>query len=127
MHDAAIAVWYITTSDAPRVSFQTKSGGSSAGVLASLTPISRNFTPCAATGEMMPRVWPGTSVILAPVVVRPKRASSDCERAMPAEIMEASIISVCQLKGRACHAMSPWAMACSMRRRSWGEACSRYS
>jgi hypothetical protein len=60
---------------------------------------------------MMPRVWPGTSVILAPVVMRPKRASSECESAMPAEIMLGSIISVCQLKGMACHAMSPWAMA----------------
>ena len=55
----------------------------------------------------MPRVWPGTSVILAPVVVRPKRASSEWEKAMPAEIIEASIISVCQLKGMACQAMSP--------------------
>ena len=57
-------------------------------MLASFTPISRNFTPCAASGAISPRVWPGTSVILAPVVVRPKRRSSDCDRPMPPEIID---------------------------------------
>src|SRR6478752_924545 len=103
----------MTTTDEPRESFHKKMGGSSAGVLASLTPMSRNFTPCEASGLMMPRVWPGTSVILAQVVIRQKRASSECDREMLDEIMSESIISLCQLKGMACQLMSPWEMACS--------------
>ncbi len=44
-----------------------------AAVAASFTPISSRLTPCLASGGTMPRVWPGTSVILAPVVTTPKR------------------------------------------------------
>ncbi len=47
----------------------------------------------------MPRVWPGTSVILAPVVLRPKRWSSDWESAIAPEMSDGSISSVCQLNG----------------------------
>ena len=76
-----------------------------AGRLASLTPISRNVMPFAASGAMSPRVCPGTSVILAPVVFVPKRRSRDCEIPIAPEISVGSINSVCQVNGSACHAM----------------------
>src|SRR5271157_406366 len=113
--------------DAPSGSCQTNSEGTSGTVLASLTPMSRNFTPWAASGPTSPREWPGTSVIFAPIVVRPKRWSSDCENPKAPSIMERSMNSVSQVKGSACQARSPAATACSARRRTSLEACSRYS
>ena len=69
----------------------------------------------------MPRVWPGTSVILAAMVWRPKRWSSSWERSETgARRGRDRISSVWVVKGRACQAMSPAAMACSRRRPASG-------
>ncbi len=103
---------------APEGSFHKKSGGSTAGVDPPFTPISRNVTPCLASGGMMPRVCPGTSVIFAPVVTVPKRRSSDCASARLPSIIEGLNISVCHVNGSACQAMSPRAIASSIVLRS---------
>ena len=107
---------------APDGSFHKKSGGSRAGVEPPFTPISKNVTPCFAKGGMMPRVWPGTSVILAPVVTLPKRRSSDCASARLPSIIDGLNISVCHVNGNACQAMSPRAIASSIVLRSAAEA-----
>ncbi len=70
----------------------------------------------------MPRVCPGTSVILAPVVTLPKRRSSDCDSARLPSIIDGLSISVCHVNGSACHAMSPRAMASSIVLRSAGRS-----
>ena len=75
----------------------------------------------------MARVCPGTSVILPAMVFLPKRASSSCDRLSPYRNSEASMSSLCAVSGSACHAMSPAAIASSIRLRSLGAACSRYS
>jgi hypothetical protein len=55
--------------DAPAGSRQTNKGGTSGGVLAEFhSNVSRKITPASCNGPTTPRVCPGTSVILAPVV-----------------------------------------------------------
>ncbi len=76
---------------------------------------------------MIPRVWPGTSVIFAPLVVRPNRWSRDFENPMDPAIIVRSSISLCQVKGRACQARYPAPIAFSARLRCSALACSRYS
>ncbi len=62
-----------------------RENGGSAG--ASLTPMSREFHSGGGERRLtMPRVWPGTSVIFAPVVLRPKRLSRDWDRAIAPEM-----------------------------------------
>ena len=60
-----------------------------------------------AKGGTRPRVWPGTSVILAPEVTVPKRRSSDCEMPSAPSISDRLKISLHHVKGSACQAMSP--------------------
>ena len=67
------------TQTVDKIKRQRKTGGTSGTGLAVLTPRWRNRTPASARSGTIPSVWPGTSVILAAVVVRrPKRVSSSC-------------------------------------------------
>ncbi|MNT91418.1 hypothetical protein D3C72_2325120 [compost metagenome] len=68
----------MTTSSEPSGACQRKMGGTSGTGLAVLTPRCRKRMPASAMSGTMPRVWPGTSVILAAMVVLPKRRSSSC-------------------------------------------------
>ena len=52
-------------------------GGHDGGADGSAVPAD----PASASSGTMPRVWPGTSVILAALVRRPKRWSSSCAKA----------------------------------------------
>src|SRR5580700_2769205 len=117
----------MVTMETPSAFFHVKSDGTSGGVLAEFTPMCKNLTPASASGPTSPIVCPGTSVIFAPAVVRPNRESSDFENPRQPVIMDLSINSVCQLNGRACHAISPAAIAASIFLRPSADACSRYS
>ena len=91
---------------APSWSRQRKSGGTSGGVEAGLTPMSRNVTPARASGPTSPRVWPGTSVISRRW--SSSRIAGRARRTAPGDASTSarSSISVSQLNGRACQARS---------------------
>ncbi|MNL71651.1 hypothetical protein D3C87_1968350 [compost metagenome] len=66
----------MTTTSSPEGARQRKIGGTSGTGLAVLTPRCRKRMPAWASNGTMPSVCPGTSVILAAMVVLPKRWSS---------------------------------------------------
>ena len=94
---------------------------------AALTPMWRNSTPASASSGTIPRVCPGTSVILAAIVRLPNRASSRWDRLSPNRNRDASMFSLNRLNGRACQATSPASIAASIRLRPARSARSRYS
>ena len=67
-------------------------------------------------------VWPGTSVIFAAMVCRPKRASSRRPMEMPCSTSPASMSSVWVVIGRPCQLTCPARMAASSAARSSGGA-----
>lgn len=99
--------WYATVISEPSGERHRKAGGTSGTGHAGLTPRCRNVTPASARRGTRPRVWPGTSVILAAVVVRPNRRSSSSEIPSPERTRRTSISSVWVVTGRACQASRP--------------------
>ena len=105
-HAAIIGAVIHHSRDGRRDLSRRKASGTSGGVLAELTPISRKRTPGRRERPMIPREWPGTSVIFAPVVLRLKSAVERLREAEAPAINEGSTVSVCQEKGSACQAIS---------------------